>query len=253
MLAITRSELDALVSGAHPFEFLQYEGLEATLANYFAMSQAFPYLQAGSQKKLYDHYIGHNKLIDKDLEITSVVGNFLAWDETGGLNVTLRRKLASLSDILNTEQNFHSNILRDDLLKIFGRSVSPCYSRVTRDYLDRLYENLADPDIIIRTATMVSFEAHAEKMISSLWDALSKLFPGTPRDDYRYFYMHVGGDDPAEAYHVKMTEELIAFAVDTPEKRERFLKHFARMHDMHEAWCEDISQLEPLPARSQAG
>ena len=59
------------------------------------MSQAFPYIQSARQKHLYDHYINGNKPIDRDLEITTVVANFLSWDETGGLGITLTNRISS--------------------------------------------------------------------------------------------------------------------------------------------------------------
>lgn len=127
--------------------------------------------------------------------------------------------MAGVSDILNTDVNFHANILKRDLHTIFGHSVIPKYGENTRLYLENLLENLSSPDAVERCATMVSFELHANQMIVSLWRTLTNTFPGFSKNDLRYFYMHVGGDDPAEKYHVEMTEKMISIIVDDEEKQ----------------------------------
>ena len=58
---------------------------ESVLSQYFAMSQAFPYIQAGAQKTQILSAMDNNEDMDQCLEYTSVVGNFLCWDETGGI------------------------------------------------------------------------------------------------------------------------------------------------------------------------
>lgn len=228
MPTIDHKFLESLMMKSHPFDNLIEGNLKNTLANFFAMSQSFPYIQSGTQKKLYDHYIDNNIQIDKPLEITTVVANFLSWDETGGLYVTLRKKMAGISDILQTDKYFHSNYLRDDLVTLFGHAITPLYSDVTKNYLNNLYLNLSNIDAVKRCATMVSFEEHANQMILSLWNSLSGIFTNIEKNDLKYFYGHVGGDDPAESYHVKMTEEMISILADTSEKQNTFIEHFRK-------------------------
>ncbi|BBH54554.1 hypothetical protein [Fluviispira sanaruensis] len=232
--------LTSLIPSNHPFDSINIENMKGFMANYLAMSQAFPYLQAGSQKDLFFNYMNDNKPIDKDLEITSVVGNFLSWDETGGLFITLRKKMAGISEILKTEKYFHSNNLQDDLYMIFGQNISPYYSETTKKYLNKLYEKLSDNDSIKRCATMVSFEVHANNMITSLWDSLANRYNFLIKNELKYFYNHVGGEDPAEQYHVKMTEEMIELIANNEEKRSLFIKYFTENYKFHTEWCEAI-------------
>lgn len=56
---------------------------------------------------------------------------------------------------------------------------------------------------------MVAFETHAGQMIDALWKSISDLCH-LDRDSLSYFRTHVGGADPAEPYHIKMTAESIA-------------------------------------------
>ena len=74
----------------------------------------------------------------------------------------------------------------------------------------------------------------------SLWNSLSGIFTNIEKNDLKYFYGHVGGDDPAESYHVKMTEEMISILADTSEKQNTFIEHFKKMYTLHIKWCEDI-------------
>ncbi len=98
----------------HPFETIPaIANYEIILSNYLAMSQAFPYLQAGSQKDLFFHYMNHNQDAPESIELTTVVGNFLCWDETGGLNLTLASGLKNLPRLLETRR-FHLNLLKKD-------------------------------------------------------------------------------------------------------------------------------------------
>lgn len=239
-MKINQEYLESFKINQHPFEEIRKENIRSMMANYFAMSQAFPYLQSGSQKDLYYKYMEQNRPIDQELEITSVVGNFLSWDETGGLYVTLRKKMAGISEILKTDMHFHSNYLRDDLKKIFGEKIDPEYSQTTKLYLDTLYKNLSELDAVKRCATMVSFEEHANQMINSLWESLCRHFPEFDKNNFKYFYSHVGGDDPAEAYHVKMTQEMIDIIADTEDKKVSFTEHFQKMYQLHVNWCRDI-------------
>ncbi|UEM11390.1 hypothetical protein J4G43_043825 [Bradyrhizobium barranii subsp. barranii] len=100
--------------GPHPFASqMSGDQVASLLPEYLAMSQAFPYLQAGSQRDLIFDAMHQNRDIGRDIELTSVVANFICWDETGGHGGILRGGKAALPDILLTE-NFHSNLLRKD-------------------------------------------------------------------------------------------------------------------------------------------
>ncbi|MDF2690781.1 MAG: hypothetical protein K0S29_636 [Gammaproteobacteria bacterium] len=227
--------------GQHPFtEVSDRANYKTLLANFFAMSQAFPYLQAGSQKDVFLPYLENNQDVPEHVELTSVVGNFLCWDETGGLYPTIAQGLKALPKLLETRR-FHANILRSDCEKIFGESIRPSYSAITANYLKTLYEGLSSPCSITRVAFMVSFETHAHTMISALWETLAKKFD-VPKQSLSYFGLHVGGEDPAEAYHVEMTENLISRIVGEAQKQE-FDTKFKQSLELHYAWCRDIVNL----------
>src|SRR6266404_2199210 len=73
----------------HPFAGeIDPNDFESLMCNYLAMSQAFPYIQAGAHKRLAFHYMDAGLDIPQDIEISAVVGAFLVWDETGGWNIT---------------------------------------------------------------------------------------------------------------------------------------------------------------------
>lgn len=243
-MQVSHAYLQSILPDTHPFDRIASHKIRSTMEQYFAMSQAFPYLQSGSQKDIFFHYLNNNIQVDSELELTTVVGNFLSWDETGGLYVTLRKKMRGISDILNTDDNFHANLLKKDLSAIFGCQVSPDYSDMTKEYLINLYKSLSSIDHIERCASMVAFEVHAERMINSLWTSLDKIFDHFDKDDLTYFKSHVGGDDPAEAYHVKMTEELIERIANTDEKRSKFIDKFLQSYDLNSGWCAAISKSE---------
>lgn len=50
------------------------------------------------------------------------------------------------------------------------------------------------------------------------------------------------GDDPAEAYHVQMTQNLVD-AVIGPDMQERFKAEALRLYLMHAQWCREITRL----------
>lgn len=226
----------------HPFE----EGVESQhllplLQNYLAMSQAFPYLQAGAQKDLIFAAIQNDEDVPMDVEVTSVVGNYLCWDETGGHYTLSRHGISGLPRILETFKTFHANHLRRDIERL-GGSARPSYSPVTREYLTKLYEGLAHTSPLERCATMVAFELHAQRMISGLWGALAASHPGVQKNDLSYFRIHVGGDDPAEPYHVALTCGMLERLVP-PEQKSLFLERFEERYARNVAWCRDIRQL----------
>lgn len=225
----------------HPFaNDINPDDFERMMRNYLAMSQAFPYLQAGAQKRLLFHYMESGLDVPRDVEISSVVGAFLVWDETGGWGATRAEGAEGLLSILSTQERFHSNLLRHDLKRIFGRDITPEYSKVTRDYLKELHDGLASVDPVTRCVFMVSFETHAERMIDGLWGYVART-TGVAKDDLRYFSTHVGGDDPAEAYHVSMTTDMIANLVPEGDG-ERFVREFINAYAVHSNWCARIAR-----------
>jgi hypothetical protein len=227
----------------HPFsKGITLENLEMVLKNYLAMSQAFPYLQAGSQKELIFDSIDKDIDVSEHLEITSVVGNFLCWDETGGHYVLFKHGITGLPIILDTKQYFHSNLLKKDIQVIFGKEVKPSYSKVTRDYLYDLYKGLSSLDAVIRCASMVAFETHAASMIDALWQSISEVCP-LEKDSLCYFKTHVGGSDPAEPYHVKMTSQMIEKIVSKNQISD-FLGAFENAYALSYLWCSDITQIQ---------
>jgi hypothetical protein len=226
----------------HPFsKEVTLENLEIVLKNYLAMSQAFPYLQAGSQKELIFHSIDRDVDVSEHIETTAVVGNFLCWDETGGHSILLEHGMTGLPIILNTKQYFHSNLLKKDIRVIFGKDLKPSYSKVTQEYLHNLYEGLSSLDSVVRCAYMVAFETHAGQMINALWESISAVCH-LKNDSLSYFKTHVGGTDPAEPYHIKMTAGMIEKIV-SENQIPAFLKAFEKAYALNYSWCKDITQI----------
>ena len=225
--------------GAHPFTFISEDAdYHKILSNFLAMSQAFPYLQAGSQQALIFHHMNTNTDIPEHVELTSVVGNFLCWDETGGFYLTLASGLKGLPRLLETRR-FHSNLLKKDLHYIFQQPIQPDYSSLTQSYLTELYRGLSTLCPIERVAYMVGFETHANRMISALWDSLVKKYL-LEKNKLAYFHTHVGGDDPAEAYHVEMTNKLINKIV-SPDKIDLFTSLFIKAYRANHEWCKALT------------
>ena len=235
-------QIRSIFFSAHPFSTLEKNQVPFLLAQYLAMSQAFPYLQAGSQKDLILRCVATNCDVPSDVEMTSVVGNFLSWDETGGFYLMRHASMERLPEILNP-QNFHANMLREDIEAILGYAVSPDYSGATGVYLQALLDSLGDPDPVARCATMVSFEAHAGQMIEALWNSLASLFRAD-KETLKYFRVHVGGDDPAEVHHIAMTQRMID-AVVPARRRQEFLRRFTDRYHLHFDWCAAISRSRP--------
>ncbi|EKD91591.1 MAG: hypothetical protein ACD_29C00478G0006 [uncultured bacterium] len=226
----------------HPFyEIPDNADFSRILANFLALSQAFPYLQSASQHKLIFDSIEHNKDVPEHVELTSVVGNFLCWDEMGGFYLMLASGLKGLPRILETRR-FHANLLKKDLKAIFNDEIKPEYSDVTRDYLKRLHDGLSNLDPVLRVAQMVAFETHANRMISALWDSLAKNYP-VEKNKLSYFYTHVGGEDPAEVYHVEMTSKLVEKLV--PEDRQtEFEEAFKKAYAINYDWCKSLTGIK---------
>ncbi|MGY3443347.1 hypothetical protein ACVW17_003348 [Bradyrhizobium sp. USDA 4473] len=229
--------------GPHPFAAeMSKEQVVSLLPEYLAMSQAFPYLQAGSQKDLIFDAMHHNRDVTRDIELTSVVANFICWDETGGYGRVIQGGKAALPEILATE-SFHSNLLRKDASRLLGRTIQPNYSATTKRYLHCLYDGLSSIDPLIRCAYMVAFELHAAEMIQVLWSTLTRIFD-VQAGDLEYFRSHVGGDDPAEKYHGEMTSRLVRELVPV-DRNVRFMGEFNQAYQLNVQWCRDLLRILP--------
>lgn len=214
-------EINSKLLKEHPFSQVKHKAiLEGMFPAYLGMSLAFPYLQAGSQAAGVLSAIKNNRDLDEKYEVTSVVGNFLSWDETGGAYLLERYGKSGLPKILKTRTWFHANVLRKDIEHLTGSAAVVDFSGSTGKYLEVLFDDLSSECPMIRCATMVAFEAHAQVMIESLWNSLIEAYQVEP-DGLTYFRIHVGGDDPAERYHTEVTERMIELLVPT-EKREVF-------------------------------
>lgn len=225
----------------HPFYSISKEAdYREILANFLAMSQAFPYLQSGSHTDLAWSYIKANQDIPREVELTSVVGTFLCWDEMGAFYKTLSNGINALPQILNTS-HFHSNMLKKDCKRLLNEDLEPHFSAETRTYLLALYEGLSSADHVKRVAHMVAFETHAGIMILALWDALAKHF-NYPKEKLTYFNLHVGEYDPKEIYHVEMTNRLIEEVVSA-ENRPAFDEEYKKALMLNVNWCQDVVSL----------
>ena len=227
----------------HPFsKYVTINNFDTVISDYLTMSRLFPYIQA---KSIGDALLNSLKLgkIDLDkIELTSVVGTFLVSDEFGIYNNACLQGNKGLVNILNVERNFHYHFLMNDMKNIKGYEIIPNYSKVTMDYLDNLLQGLSNLDDVVRCATMVAFECHAENMILSLWNKVSELFPNLNKDDLKYFHSHVGGEDPAEQYHVLMTKQMIKEIVNL-KTRAKFMIEFEKAYKANFEWCETISPM----------
>ncbi|KYK43517.1 hypothetical protein A1D31_37995 [Bradyrhizobium liaoningense] len=235
------SEKARALFGPHPFSAeMSEDQVAGLLPEYLAMSQAFPYLQAGSQRDLIFDAMDQNRDIARDIELTSVVANFICWDESGGYGKILRGGKAALPDILVTE-NFHANLFRKDASQLLGRAIRPNYGGTTKRYLHSLYAGLSSKDPLVRCAYMVAFELHAADMIQSLWTTLVRTFKARP-NDLEYFRSHVGGEDPAEKYHGEMTSRLIGELIPD-DCNDRFLDEFVQAYRLSLEWCRNLLRI----------
>lgn len=242
----TYSQITSTINGiieaefpVHPLSFgIDEHNVTAVLGDYLAMSQAFPFLQAGAQKNLILHSMEHNVDVAAQVELTAVVGSFLCWDETGGHAVVRQSGNPGLPSALNTKTNFHSNLLKKDIRRLLGADVLPNYSKKTKTYLSRLLLWLETYDHITRCACMVAFEAHAGIMIDALWGSLVRLY-GVDKDELLYFKTHVGGADPAEPYHIEMTERMVSEIVPDTQMA-CFFDDFRESYALNYEWCAAI-------------
>lgn len=153
----------------------------------------------------------------------------------------MRMGKAGLPRLLDTAVWSHSGILRADAAKIVGFPVAPRFGQATRRYLVALYHGLASTDVVRRCAFMVAFELHASAMIESLWGTIVAV-TSIPREELGYFHLHLGGDDPAEKYHIETTQRLIERVVP-PLQHDRFLAEFEAAYRLNVDWCDALVRL----------
>lgn len=219
----------------HPYlDGITRDNVHLVAQRFLAISIGFPYAQAGAQSRLLDAMIDDGHAPREAIELTTVVANFLCWDETGGHRVVLGHGNRGLPAILETHRTFHANLLKQDLRRIFGHDVEPAFD-VTGPYLRALREALGDHDDVRRCAAMVSFERHAAMVITAFWRRLTELFGAELGAELGYFSTHVGDDDPAEAYHVSMTGGMIDRIVADGDL-DRFVAAFEQTFELHMAW-----------------
>jgi hypothetical protein len=248
----THRELEAMVNeafGRHPFATaLDLPRLEKLLPDYLAMSQGFRYVLAAAQKDAFFDAMSENRGVSDKIEMMNSVANFLMWDETGGCDLNLAESKSKLPELLDLRR-LHSELLRADAEKLLGHPITPHFSAATHRYLTALYRGLASTDEVVRCAHMVAFELHAGAMIDSLWASIASVTT-VPPDELRYFAMHVGGNDPAELYHVEMTQRLIDRVVPA-SRRESFRASFLDAYAIHVNWCRALVG-QPAPQAERA-
>lgn len=232
------NELNSLKT-CHPFlKISSKEQILKMLPHYLAMSLAFPYIQASSHYNIATDIIENNKDFTETEEITFSVSNFLCFEETGGSYILDTYGKSSLTKILDTKQRFHANILRSDIAKFTNENIRPNFADPTKTYLKSLQEGLGNINAIARCAHMVAFESHAEIMISALWRKIYDYF-GESDNGIKYFELHVGGADPAEAYHVDIAKKMIQMLV-SEDNSNLFLSKFFEALKLNLKWSAAI-------------
>lgn len=225
----------------HPFRHgVNKDNFEAVSADYLAMSIAFPFVQAGAIHATYKAALCADGDVLKNAEITGAIGAYLVWDEVGGHKLTLENGNDGLLQLPATRRNYHAHWLRQDIRAILGKDVSPHRSPATIRYLDALFDGLSDARRNRNVAHMIGFECHAQAMIAALWDSVCSSF-NLPHDEQLvYFWGHVGGETPAEAVHVEMTQVMVAELVP-PDRREEFIELCLEAYALNFNWCEAIT------------
>ena len=116
----------------HPFRNgVNKDNFETVIAEYLAMSIAFPFIQAGAIHETYKAALRAGGDTDKNAEITGAVGAYLVWDEVGGHKLTLERGNEGLLQLPATRRNYHAHWLRKDIRTLLGRDVPPHRSAAT--------------------------------------------------------------------------------------------------------------------------
>ncbi len=237
----TYQELDHIVQtkfGSHPFsEIANTEELSRIFPDFIGLSHAFRYILAGAQASTFFEAMDANSEVPEAFERMNAVANMLLWDESGGLDLTLSKGKSALPEILNT-QNMHSSLLKVDAEKILGTRVSARYSPITRSMLQGLHTGFSALDPLVRCAYLVAFEFHAGSIIEALWTSIERV-SDVPCDELAYFKLHVGGDDPSEAYHIAMTQRLIESIVDVSDQGQ-FTRAFTEAYQLQVEWAQAL-------------
>ena len=237
----------AATFGPHPFAAgLGMAELEALFPDFLGLSLSFRYLQAAAQKDVIFDAMRENREVPIEVEMMNAVGNFLTWDECGGVDLMQAEGKSALPKILDTGR-FHSNMFRADAHKILGRPIQSNYRPETRKYLTGIYDGLASTDVVVRCAHMVAFEIHASAGLESLWKSIVDT-TGLAPEELPYFARHVGGADPAEKYHVEMTQRLVERVVPV-EEQTRFREEFRAAYQLHVDWCSRFAR-KPAEGRT---
>lgn len=226
----------------HPFTNGVVESnVEGVMRRYLAMSQAFPYIQAGAYQSLIMRSIRENQSVPESVAKTFAVAMFLCGDEIGNHHILTNGGNPRLHEILRTEEQTHFSLLKKDTELLFKVPLKPEFSPATGRYLNELHEMLGSEDTSERVAAMVAFENHAHTMIEALWNSLEGIFPKIDKNALEYFSIHVGGDDPAEAYHTQTTERLIE-ETNSADNLEKFLEKVVANYRLNYNWCQEICQ-----------
>lgn len=225
----------------HPFlKGVNEQNVRNVLSDYAAMSQLFPYMQAKAIGDVALNSLLIRNQIGKAVDQTAACGAFLVSDEFGVHHLACTEGNAGLPKILDTKDNFHFQMLLKDARRLFGEEVQPNYSPTTMSYMNNLLKLLSSDNDVDRVAAMSAFETHAEQMITALWTRLVEIFPSVDKDSLDYFRIHVGGDDPAEEYHVAMTTKMITEIVPDAEAP-RFANAFEDAYRLNYDWCNAIT------------
>lgn len=237
------TELESLIGERfplHPFEVgITKENFEQVMAEYLAMSIAFPYIQAGSAHENYRKAIQISGDTNHNLEITAAIGTLLVSDEFGADELIRQSNKEQIPLASHVEQCIHSNLLRHDIATILGKPLKPRWSSATRSYLDQLFFAFSDQTKNRNVAYMITFEMHAYKMILAIWSAINRCFGMHKYSELQYFSRHIGGDSPAEALHIEMTLKMID-ALISDEDREGFILTCTEGFTTNIRWCESI-------------
>jgi hypothetical protein len=238
---------------SHPFRNrVTKDNFETVIADYLAMSIAFPFIQAGALHETYKAALRAKGDTDKNAEITGAIGAYLVWDEVGGHKLTLEKGNIGLLQLPATRRNFHAHWLRKDIRTILGKDVPPHQSAATVHYLDALLGGLSDARRNRNVAYMIGFEYHAAAMIGALWDAVCASFDLPHDERLVYFWGHVGGHSPAETVHVEMTRMMVAELV-LSERGEEFIELCLEAYALNFHWCEAITASSAREALETVG
>jgi len=224
----------------HPFDSgISIDNFEKIMSAYLAMSISFPYIQAGAIYNNYKLTIDSNNDTNKNVEITGAIGSFLVFDEFGCYDQTQKFGNEGLRNLTKVGNNFHSNLLRRDIETLLGKRLVPVWDNATNAYLSELLSGLSNQKFNQNVAYMIAFENHANRMIMSLWNSIHEVFNFPKDSSLDYFYGHVGGESPAEAFHVEMTQRMIEDLISKVDENQ-FISSCLKAYSANISWCEHI-------------